>query len=241
MEHRCRLPRFVAISRRAADEVAATPGRRSRSKALSRGRENLRTNGESTRGDIGKTPVIQKGHLLRMANLVMSATATTRALDEAALVRAVIDRDPQAWRELVRRFQAPLRDVVRDLVEKHAFVAVEIEDLLGDGWLCSSTTTCTRSVSTRECDARQQGAESGAREGRRAGEVPSGGAAGPPWGDQRGGEGRSRNDGRSVSSKPPSILLVSTETRACRCPPLRPTTPRYCRPVLAKTQAAMTS
>ena len=60
----------------------------------------------------------------------------TSPLDEAAELRAVLERDEHAWRDFVKRFDSPLRQVVR-----HATEAIEplsdaqVDDVLGDFWL----------------------------------------------------------------------------------------------------------
>jgi excisionase family DNA binding protein len=60
----------------------------------------------------------------------------TTKLDDAALLRAVLDCDDCAWRELVRRYSGPLRDAARQATESvQAIDDDELDDVLGDLWL----------------------------------------------------------------------------------------------------------
>jgi len=58
------------------------------------------------------------------------------AADAVALLRAALARDERAWTELVRRFDGPLRKVVREATDAiHPLADVEIDDVLGEFWL----------------------------------------------------------------------------------------------------------
>jgi excisionase family DNA binding protein len=57
------------------------------------------------------------------------------SVDEAAALGAVLDGDKRAWREFVRRYEGPLREVVRHATEAIGAFDDEIDDVLGDFWL----------------------------------------------------------------------------------------------------------
>jgi hypothetical protein len=64
------------------------------------------------------------------------ADQDVRTLDDGSLVERVIERDERAWRELVRRFDQPLRDVVAHATTAtHQLESDEIDDVLGEFWL----------------------------------------------------------------------------------------------------------
>jgi hypothetical protein len=66
----------------------------------------------------------------------MTTADSSSALDEGALLRAVLDRDERAWRELVRRYDATLRAMIRETAEPiFALAETDVEDVLGDFWL----------------------------------------------------------------------------------------------------------
>lgn len=56
-----------------------------------------------------------------------------RGCDDAALVRLTLERDEAAWREMMRRHTAPLRQAVRDGCD--AISESEIDDIMGELWL----------------------------------------------------------------------------------------------------------
>jgi excisionase family DNA binding protein len=59
-----------------------------------------------------------------------------RTLADPALFGAVLANDERAWRELVRRYEGPLREVVREATQAiHPLSEVQIDDVLGDFWL----------------------------------------------------------------------------------------------------------
>jgi excisionase family DNA binding protein len=56
--------------------------------------------------------------------------------DSVALLKRALGRNDRAWNDLVRRFDEPLRTVVRDLTEAiHPLSDEQVDDLLGDFWL----------------------------------------------------------------------------------------------------------
>jgi excisionase family DNA binding protein len=59
-----------------------------------------------------------------------------RAVDERALLEAVLRGSEDGWREFVRRFSDPLRALVRESTDAiHPMSQAEIEDVLGDFWV----------------------------------------------------------------------------------------------------------
>src|SRR5438046_261935 len=56
--------------------------------------------------------------------------------DEQELLDAVLQRDERAWRELVARFDPPLREVVRAASAGiQPLTDTQIDDVIGDFWL----------------------------------------------------------------------------------------------------------
>ena len=61
------------------------------------------------------------------------SAVAVRKLDDGALVRATIESDEVAWREMMRRYTAPLRDAIRDASEEIS--EPEVDDVMGELWL----------------------------------------------------------------------------------------------------------
>ncbi len=59
------------------------------------------------------------------------------AADDSALLRAALGRDDLAWREFVKRFDLPLREVIRYAASAtaHPLDPDEIDDVMGDFWV----------------------------------------------------------------------------------------------------------
>jgi DNA-directed RNA polymerase specialized sigma24 family protein len=65
-----------------------------------------------------------------------AATPAPDVGDEPSLLRAALDRDDRAWREIVRSFESPMRDIVHETTAALCpLTEAEIDDLLADFWV----------------------------------------------------------------------------------------------------------
>lgn len=60
------------------------------------------------------------------------SASSFRDVDDDVLIRATLARDDRAWRELMRRYEPPLRHALRDT---HALDDEQLDDVIGDLWL----------------------------------------------------------------------------------------------------------